>query len=67
MYDYQRLAAVPHDGLGARSKPHVDVFARGEGTWSGMRVLDGLDAILELPAVGATLPLARIYRRALDL
>ena len=66
-YDYQRLASLRHYVLVARSKPHVEVFDRVEGTWSGMRVLDGLDAILELPAVGATLPLARIYRRALDL
>jgi hypothetical protein len=62
-YDYQRLPSLQHYVLVARNKPHVEVFDRIAGTWSGMRVLDGLHAVLDLPAFEASVPLAGIYRR----
>jgi hypothetical protein len=51
--------------LVSREKPHVEMFSRHDGAWNGMRVLDGLDAVLDLEAVGVTIPLAAIYRRVL--
>ena len=60
---YQQLASLRHYVLVKRDRPHIEVFDRVEGTWSGLRVRDGLDATLELPAIEASLPLADIYRR----
>lgn len=62
---YQRLASLRHYVLVARDRPHLEVFDRVDGTWSGLRLLDGLDATLELPAIDASLPLADIYRRVI--
>lgn len=62
---YQRLPSLRHYVLVARDKPHVEAFNRAGSDWSGMRVLDGLDATLSLPAVGTALSLASIYRRVL--
>ena len=62
---YQQLASLRHYVLVKRDRPHIEVFDRVEGTWSGLRVREGLDAVLELPAVEASLPLADIYRRVL--
>lgn len=62
---YQRLPALRHYVLVARDKAHAEVFDREGEAWRGMRVLDGLEAVLDLPAIGASLPLAAIYRRVL--
>lgn len=62
---YQRLPSLRHYVLVARDKPHVEAFDRVGENWSGMRVLDGVDAVLELPAVSVKLSLADIYRRVL--
>ena len=43
----------------------VEMFSRQAGNWAAMQVLDGLEAVLDLPAIGVTLPLAAIYRRVL--
>jgi Uma2 family endonuclease len=60
---YQRLPSLQHYVLVSRERPHVEVFDRIGGDWSGLRVLDGLDAVLDLPAVAVSIPLAEIYRR----
>ena len=62
---YQQLASLRHYVLVARDRPHIEAFDRVDGIWSGFRVLDGLDATLELQALGASLPLADIYRRVI--
>lgn len=62
---YQRLPSLKHYVLVARDKPHVESFDRVGEAWSGMRVLDGFDAVLDLPAVDAKLSLSDIYRRVL--
>jgi len=62
---YQRLPSLKHYVLVARDKPHVEAFDRVGEAWSGMRVLDGFDAVLDLPAVDAKLSLSDIYRRVL--
>ena len=41
----------------------MEVFDPIAGTWSGVRVLDGLHAVLDLPAIEASVPLAGVYRR----
>ena len=58
---YQRLPSLQHYVLVARDKAHVEVFDRVAGAWSGLRVIDGLDATLDLPAISASLPLRKIY------
>jgi Uma2 family endonuclease len=60
---YQRLPSLQHYVLVARDRPHVEVFNRIEGEWSGLKVLDGLDATLTLDAIGVSIPLSAIYRR----
>ena len=60
---YQRLPSLQHYVLVARDRPHVEVFNRIEGEWSGLKVLDGLDATLTLDAIGVSVPLSAIYRR----
>jgi Uma2 family endonuclease len=62
---YQRLPSLRHYVLVARDRPHVEAFDRVGEAWSGMRVLDGFDAVLDLPAVDAKLSLSDIYRRVL--
>jgi Uma2 family endonuclease len=63
---YQQLPSIQHYVLVSRERPHVEMFSRHAGTWNGMTVLDGLDAVLELNAIGVSLPLAAIYRRVLS-
>lgn len=58
----QRLPSLRHYILVERDKPHIEAFDRIGTTWSGLRLLDGLDAVLAIPAIEIDLPLAEIYR-----
>jgi len=58
---YRKLDSVRHYVLVARDKAHIEVFSRGEADWSGFQVLEGLDAILKLPAIDFEIPLSAIY------
>lgn len=60
---YQRLPTLLHYVLVARDRPHVEVFDRRDGRWSGLQVVDGLDGVLSLSGLDLGLPLADIYRR----
>jgi len=60
---YQQLPALQHYVLVARDRPHLEVYDRADGDWNGFRVLDGLDAVLDLPAIRISLPLQAIYRQ----
>lgn len=60
---YQRLPSLRHYVLVSRDRPHVEVFSRRDGVWDSMTVLDGLDAVLLLDAIGVSVPLSAIYRR----
>lgn len=62
---YQQLPSLRHYVLAARDRAHIEVFGRVGEDWSGFRVLDGLDATLELPAIGAAITLRDIYRRVI--
>jgi Uma2 family endonuclease len=65
-YIYQRLPSLMHYVVVSRDKPHAEVYDRIDGAWQALHVLDGLDAIVELPAVGVRLSLAEVYRRVLS-
>ncbi|CAA2100130.1 hypothetical protein MBUL_00516 [Methylobacterium bullatum] len=58
---YQQLPALQHYVLVARDRPHMEVYDRLDGSWSGFRLIEGLDAILELSAIQASLPLSEAY------
>lgn len=62
---YQQLKALQHYVLVKRDRPHLEVFDRVDGVWSGFRVIEGLDGMLDLPALDASLTLADIYRRVI--
>lgn len=62
---YQQLASLRHYVLVARNRPHIEVYDRRDGEWLGFRVLDGLDAVLDLSAIDVSIPLGSVYRRVL--
>ncbi|MBV8567644.1 MAG: Uma2 family endonuclease [Methylobacteriaceae bacterium] len=62
---YQQLSSLRHYVLVTRDRAHVEAMDRDAGSWSGFRVLDGLDAVLDLPAIGTSIPLSEIYRDVL--
>jgi Uma2 family endonuclease len=63
---YQRLPALQHYVLVARDRAHPEVYDRMDGLWLGFRVIEGLDGVLDLPAIGVSLPLLEIYQRVLS-
>ncbi|KQP10751.1 hypothetical protein ASF28_06515 [Methylobacterium sp. Leaf99] len=58
---YQQLPALQHYVLVARDRPHLEVYDRVDEAWSGFRVIEGMDATLELVAIQASLPLSEVY------
>lgn len=62
---YQQLPSLRHYVLVARDKPYLEVFDRTGPDWDGYRMIDGLDATLELAAIGAAIPLREIYWRVI--
>nr|WP_255679651.1 Uma2 family endonuclease [Methylocystis sp. WRRC1] len=59
---YQQLPSLSHYVLVERDRAHIETFDRVGAEWSGVRIIDGLQATLELPALGVSVPLAEIYR-----
>jgi Uma2 family endonuclease len=60
---YQQLPSLKHYVLVERDRAHIETFDRGaDGAWSGVQILDGLAAVMELPAIGVSVPLSEIYR-----
>lgn len=49
-----------------RDPAHIEIFDRVGEVWSGVRILDGLGAELDLPAIGVGVPLAEIYRDVIE-
>jgi Uma2 family endonuclease len=62
---HQQLRALQHYVLVTRDRRHLEVYDRVDGIWSGFRVIEGLDATLDLFAVQASLSLRSIYQRVL--
>ena len=58
---YQKLPSLRHYVLIQRDRPYVEAFHRAEVGWSGLAVLEGLDAVLRLPAVEFEMSLAEVY------
>ena len=63
---YQKLPTLQHYVLVERDKPLIEVFDRAGAAWFTQRVIEGLDAVLELPGIDVTVPLAEIYRDVLS-
>ncbi|KAA2235816.1 Uma2 family endonuclease [Salinarimonas soli] len=59
---YRQLPSLRHYVLVTRDRPLVEVFDRAGEVWTN-RELEGLDAALDLPAIGVSLPLRDIYAR----
>jgi Uma2 family endonuclease len=58
--EYQTIASVSHILLVDTEKPRIDLWSRDKGGWMQSK-FDGLDAVVELPAVGASLTLAEVF------
>ncbi len=63
---YQKLPSLRHYVLVERDRPHIEVFDRIGETWSGVRILDGLDGTLDFPAIGVSVPVREIYLQVID-
>ena len=63
---YQRLPSLQHCVLVERDKPVIEIFDRAGEAWFKQRMIEGLDAVLDLSALGVTIPLAEIYRDVLS-
>ena len=63
---YQQLPSLRHYVLVTRDRAHVEVMSREGEAWSGFRVLDGLDAVLDLSALRVAVPLAEVYREVIE-
>lgn len=63
---YQKLASLRHYVLIERDKAVIEVFDRAGEAWFKERMIEGLDAVLDLSALGVSIPLAEIYRDVLS-
>ena len=63
---YQKLPSLQHYDLGERDKAVIEVFDRAGEVWFKERMIEGLDAVLELSALDLAIPLAEIYRDVLS-
>ena len=61
----QKLPSLQRDVLVERDKPVIEVFERAGEAWFKERLIEGLDAVLDLSALGLTIPLAEIHRDVL--
>ncbi len=60
-FAYQRLPSLQHYVLVSRDTPYVQRIDRENGSWSGFRVIEGLDANVAFPALEIVLPMAEVY------
>lgn len=63
---YSRLTSLQHYVLVDRDDARVEVFDRQGDAWASLRMLEGLDAVLELPALAVNMPVAEIYAGVLS-
>lgn len=59
--EYQTVATVSHILLVDTEKPRIDLWSRDTGGMWLQSKFDGLDAVVELPAVSASLKLAEVF------
>ncbi len=62
---YHKLASLQHYVMVERDTALVEVFDRISDVGFTNRLLEGLDALLELPALDLSIPIAEIYRDVL--
>jgi Uma2 family endonuclease len=62
-YYYRTLASLQEYVLIAQDKYRVRHVVRQPDNYWGTKDYDGLDAVVELPSIGCTLPLAEVYRK----
>jgi Uma2 family endonuclease len=58
---YQKLPSLQHYVLVERDRAYIEVFDRAGTAWTGVRILEGLQAVLDLPAIDVSVPLNEIY------
>ena len=63
---YQKLPSLQHYVLVERDKAVIEVFDRAGEAWFKHRLIEGLDAVLDLSFLDITIPLAEIYRDVLS-
>ncbi|MGI3902846.1 MAG: Uma2 family endonuclease [Janthinobacterium lividum] len=63
---YQKLPSLQHYVLVERDRSIIEVFDRAGEAWFQQRLIEGLDATLDLSALDLTIPLAEIYRDVLS-
>jgi Uma2 family endonuclease len=60
---YKNIPTLTYYVLVAQNKPRVEIYTRqDEGTWI-YKDVTGLETSVELPIIGCSLPMSRIYRR----
>ena len=62
----RRIPTLQHYVLVARETALVAVYDRAGDAWYERRTIEGLDATLDLPAIGVSISLAEIYRDVLS-
>jgi Uma2 family endonuclease len=58
---YQKLPSLQHYVLVERDRAYIEVFDRAGAAWTGVRILEGLQAVLDLPAIDVSVPLNQVY------
>lgn len=64
---HQKLASLRHYVPVERDRAHIEIFDRIGEAWGGVRILDGLEATLDLPGIQASVPLREIYLDVIDV
>ena len=62
---YRELTSLERYVLIERDRNSIDVFDRSGAVWAVRRTIEGLDAVLDLPAVNVSVPLAEVYQDVL--
>lgn len=61
--NYRQVASLKAYLLLSQAEPHVEIYEKhGDGFWF-LREFNGLEAVVEIPCLGLTLPLAELYDR----
>lgn len=62
---YRKLSSLQHYVLIERDRAVIDVFDRTGDVWASRRTLEGIEDVLDLPALDLSVPLAEIYEGVL--
>ena len=59
---YKKLPSLQHYLIVSRDAPLVEIYDRVGIAWPETRRIEGLEAVVSLPALDLTIPMAEIYR-----